>query len=175
MTSPKVPPTKGARPDTVTGRLKEVRRNQVCTRVPSGSRASTQGDVASTPRPKGATMRSIRWRTASSHSNRRSATLSIRRFRTTYTSRFGPTLPQGIGGIVASRRWWPDKSSNGRRTSRPVAASVPYADAARASYTPPFTKIARVDELFDVFQSKGEYALIVAELVTVPWLPLIFT
>jgi len=38
-------------------------------------------------------------------------TLSIRRFRTTYTSRFCPTLPQGIGGIVASRRWWPDKSS----------------------------------------------------------------
>jgi hypothetical protein len=38
-------------------------------------------------------------------------TLSIRRFRTTYTSRFCPTLPPGIGGIVASRRWWPDKSS----------------------------------------------------------------
>ena len=38
------------------------------------SRASTQGDVASTRRPRGATMRSITWRTASSPSNRRSAT-----------------------------------------------------------------------------------------------------
>ena len=54
-----------------------------CTREPSGSRASTQGDVASTRRPRGATMRSITWRTASSPSNRRSATLSIRPFRST--------------------------------------------------------------------------------------------
>jgi hypothetical protein len=82
-----------------------------CTRELSESRASTQGDVASTRRPRRATMRSITWRTASSPSNRRSATLSMRRFRTTYTSRFCPTLPPGIGGIVASRRWWPDKSS----------------------------------------------------------------
>ena len=41
---------------------------------PSGSRASAQGDVASTRRPSGATMRSIRWRTASSPSNRPSST-----------------------------------------------------------------------------------------------------
>jgi hypothetical protein len=57
---------------------KRGQRNLVCTREPSGSRASTQGDVASTRRPRGATMRSITWRTASSPSNRRSNTLSIR-------------------------------------------------------------------------------------------------
>jgi hypothetical protein len=36
-----------------------VLRKLVCTREPSGSRASTQGDVASTRRPRGATMCSI--------------------------------------------------------------------------------------------------------------------
>jgi hypothetical protein len=56
---------------------KGVLRNQVCAREPSESRASTQGDVASTRRPSGATMRSITRRTASSASNRRSATLPL--------------------------------------------------------------------------------------------------
>ena len=54
------------------------RRNDGVHRLPSDSRASTQGDAASTRRPSGATIRSITWRTASSPLNRRSATLSIR-------------------------------------------------------------------------------------------------
>jgi pimeloyl-ACP methyl ester carboxylesterase len=37
----------------------EHARILVCTREPSGSRASTHGDIASTRRPNGATMRSI--------------------------------------------------------------------------------------------------------------------
>jgi hypothetical protein len=48
----------GLRPDLDVA--EGVLRNPVCTREPSGSRASTQGDEPSTRRPKGATMRSIR-------------------------------------------------------------------------------------------------------------------
>ena len=56
------------------------------TLLPSGSRASAQGDDSSTRRPSGPTMRSIRCRTASSPSNRPSGALSIRPSRSTYTS-----------------------------------------------------------------------------------------
>ena len=56
------------------------------TRLPSGSRASAQGDDSSTRRPSGPTIRSIRCRTASSPSNKPSGALSIRPSRSTYTS-----------------------------------------------------------------------------------------
>jgi hypothetical protein len=49
-----------------------------CTRLPSDSRASTQGDDSSTRRPSGATILSITCRTASSPSNRPSVTFSSR-------------------------------------------------------------------------------------------------
>ena len=54
-----------------------------CTRLPSDSRASTQGDDSSTRRPSGATILSITCRTASSPSNRPSVTFSSRPFRST--------------------------------------------------------------------------------------------
>jgi hypothetical protein len=51
-----------------------VLRKLVGTRLPSDSRASTQGDDSSTRRPSGATILSITCRTASSPSNRPSVT-----------------------------------------------------------------------------------------------------
>jgi hypothetical protein len=89
----------------------------VCTREPSGSRASTQGDVSSTRRPSAATMRSITWRTASSPSNSRSATLSIRtqpaKRRTAVWKRTWAPFPnrrnreggQRPGRLILARSW----------------------------------------------------------------------
>jgi hypothetical protein len=78
--------------------------NRVCTREPPGSRASTQGGGASTRRPRGATMRSITWRTASSPSSRRSATLSIHN-RPYAFARTGPKRrPYALGRVMGFGR-----------------------------------------------------------------------
>jgi hypothetical protein len=92
-------------------------------------------DVASTRRPSRATMRSITWRTASSPSNRRSGTFSIRRFRSTYASRLvHPTPARGIGRIVAIEEVVAGQVFKGRRTSLVAgSASQVFASSRTAS------------------------------------------
>ena len=82
------------------------------TLLPSGSRASAHGDDSSTRRPKGPTMRSIRWTTASSPSNRPSPALSIRPFRSTYTSSGPFTMTSVTSGSFSRNSMGPNPTTS---------------------------------------------------------------